>query len=99
MASDTPAGVTVNWQKFALLAIALVGMLALVIFGDIEWADISAPFGLIIGYGTANGIGAARGHSPSPVFAPASTTRRAGDLDPDTPVILDGDPARSMNQE
>lgn len=85
MLRDTPTAVAVNWQKFALLAIALIGMLGLVVFGDIEWADISAPFGLIIGYGTANGIGAARGNTPSGVFEPVYR-RRAGELHPDTPV-------------
>lgn len=105
---ETPADhhrVIVNWQKFSLLALALCGMLALVVFGEVEWSDVSAPFGLIIGYGTANGIGAAKGESPEPVFRPRNPTRRAGDLDPDTPVApvevapLDVDQLDQLNAE
>lgn len=70
----------VNWQKFALLLTALIGLFALVIAGQAMWSDISGPVGLIVGYGTANGIGAKRGQSTSGVFEPANPRRRATDL-------------------
>lgn len=61
----------VNWQKFALLIVALVALFGLVVVGRVEWADVSAPVGLIIGYGTANGIGAAKGQTATPLFRPS----------------------------
>ena len=75
----TPQPVQTNWQKAALLVTALVGMIALVILGQTEWADVAPVFYLIVGYGTANGIGAVKGQSPSPLFSPRNPTRRVTD--------------------
>lgn len=75
-----------NWQKFALLVCALGIMLALVLANKAAWSDVSGPFGIIVGYGAANGIGAARGQSPAPLFVPTNPRRRVGDST-EVPVI------------
>ena len=75
---STPA-VSVNWQKFTLLALALVGMIVLVVVDQVEWADVSLLFGAIVGYGTANGIGAVKGIDPAPIFRPTNPRRRLTD--------------------
>lgn len=78
MSEHTP-NVAVNWQKFMLLASSLALMAGMVVTGRVEWADVSTPFGLIIGYGTANGIGAAKGQATTPVFRPTHPRRRSTD--------------------
>lgn len=79
---STPQSVAVNWQKFLILLASLAMMGMLVVFGRAEWADVSAPFGLVVGYATANGIGAAKGEGVNPLFRPTNPTRRADDLSP-----------------
>lgn len=81
MSEHHPA-VSVNWQKFSLLAIALVSMAGLVLLNRTTWAEVSPVFYLIVGYGTANGIGAAKGQSPTQLFTPTNPSRRATDSGP-----------------
>ena len=66
----TTPDIRTNWQKFLLLTFSLGIMLTLVLVGRVEWEAMATPFGIIVGYGAANGIGAVKGTQPAPLFAP-----------------------------
>lgn len=81
--SDTSAtSLIVNWQKLLLIFAVLGSMVALMLTGQVEWVDVSAPFGLIVGAALQNGIGGAKGHQPAPLVQPADPRRRATDTGP-----------------
>ena len=79
MSAVTPPAV--NWQKFALLLVAVSGMILLVLTNRVAWNDVEAPLYLIVGYATGNGITSLRGGFVSGVFEP-----RSSPLPPPPPV-------------
>lgn len=81
--------VRTNWQKFILLLASLVVMTVLVLFNEVEWEAVATPFGIIVGYGAANGIGAYKGTAPAPLFVPRNPQRRIGDSGPIKVVPVD----------
>lgn len=72
-------GLIVNWQKLTLILATLGVMLTLLLTNVVEWEQVSAPFGLIVGAALQNGIGGAKGHTTSPLLAPSDPRRRAAD--------------------
>lgn len=57
-----------NPPKFIIIVIALLGLLILVGFGRVEWDQVDAWFGTIVGYGVGNGIAALRDQPHEPIF-------------------------------
>lgn len=68
-----------NWQKLVLLLSALAFMGTGLLSGHLDWDQVSAPFGLIIGAALQNGLGGARGHTVAPLVEPVDQRRRADD--------------------
>lgn len=62
--------------KLVLLAIGLLGGIAVVVIGSVTHDSATVTTGVaiigpVLGYMTGNGVLAARGEAPSPVYAPS----------------------------
>lgn len=87
--SSDRMSLVVNWQKLSLILAVLAVMTTLLLANVVEWEQVSAPFGLIVGAALQNGIGGAKGHTTAPLVQPAEPRRRATDSGPVTIVPTD----------
>lgn len=77
--TDSHDRLVVNWQKLILILASLSALMIALLAGAATWGQIAGPMGLIIGAGTQNGIGGARGQDPAPLVSQSNPHRRNGD--------------------